>query len=85
MGTMSDETKVSKPAGGYQRRDQDRRRTSNDQIWPENGHTADTNASFGSAICGAEAGEDNGRSATESAEEGLFTTTLGWVVGDRGT
>jgi len=48
-----------------------RGRTLDDQVRPEDTHGGDADTRLGSAIRGAEAGEDNGCCAAHRSEEGL--------------
>jgi hypothetical protein len=46
-------------------------RTLDDQVRAENTHGADANTGLGSAVCGSETREDDGRSAAHGPEERL--------------
>jgi len=48
------------------------RRTLDNQVGAQDTHGGNTDAGLGGAVCGAEAGEDDGGCATHRSEEGLF-------------
>jgi hypothetical protein len=52
-------------------------RTLDDQVRAEDTHGADTNTGLGSAVCGSETREDDGRCAAHGAEERLDNVSWG--------
>lgn len=48
------------------------RHTLNNQVWPQDGHPANTDTSFGGSIGSSETSEDDGGGATQCTEEGLY-------------